>query len=78
MFGCVVPNWYNCLERIRGYGLVEGSVPLEVGFERFQDLNLSLCLLLPDQNASSLLSCLFHCPGLQPSETVSPIRHFLF
>lgn len=59
MFECVAPNWYDYLERIREYGLIEGSVPLEVGFERLQDLNLSLCLLLPDQNMSSLSPYLF-------------------
>lgn len=44
MFECLVPSWWNCLERIRRCGLIGGAVSLEVALSscHFQ-LALSPC-----------------------------------
>lgn len=58
MFECLVPSWWNCLERIDGCGLADGSMSLRVGFESVKPLSLpicSLCFMFVVQDMSSQL-----------------------
>lgn len=53
VFQYLGPNQWNCLKRIRRYGLIEGGVSLGADFQVLKDSDvLPLCLLLSDQIVS--------------------------
>lgn len=88
MFEYLIPSWKNCLGRIKKYELVRGGVSLG-GFKASDDSQYSQCILSVSclQVKMWALSCssqhefclLPRCSATmdcQPSETLSPTKHF--
>lgn len=66
----VVPTWWNCLGRIKKYGLIGGGVPLGVGLGVSRPMPFQVCSRLPFCGSkcefsavapASCLPCLLSC-----------------